>query len=150
MAKALAAARKAHGPLRVVSEGLLIYLEPAQVSCLAQKLHAEAYARWWLTDLISPMLPGMVGTHWPSNEAAASAPFRFAPRDSCKFFGPLGWHEEVFRSTLDESVRLNRAPPITRRWSAFTLPWWPGARESVRRMSGAALMTSSRQQSGHE
>ena len=150
IAKALAAARKAHGPLLVVSEGLLIYLEPAQVSCLAQQLYAEANARWWLTDLISPMLLGMVGTHWPSNEAADSAPFRFAPRDSCKFFGPLGWHEEDFRSTLDESVRLDRAPPMARWWSAFTLPWWPGARENVRRMSGVALMTSSRPLSGHE
>jgi O-methyltransferase involved in polyketide biosynthesis len=131
---------KGNGPTLVVSEGLLVYLQAAQVSALAQRLQAEGAARWWLTDLVSPMLLGMVGASWPSNEAAASAPFQFAPRDSASFFEALGWHETAFRSTLDEAVRLQRAPPMAQWWGAFVAPWWPGSRQNVQRMSGVALM----------
>ena len=138
--KVLAAARRAEGPLLVLSEGLLIYLEAEAVANLARRLHAEAPAHWWLTDLVSPMLLGIVGARWPTAEAAASAPFRFALRDSRGFFEPLGWHEQEFRSILDESIRLRRAPPMAQWWGTFALPWWPGIRESLRRMSGVALM----------
>ena len=136
---------KAKGPMLVVSEGLLVYLDAAQVSALAALLHAEQSARWWLADLVSPMLLGMVGARWPSNEAAASAPFQFAPRDSAGFFEPLGWHETAFRSTLDEAVRLQRAPPMAQWWGAFVPPWWPGSRQNLQRMSGIALMEATRQ-----
>lgn len=128
------------GPMLVVSEGLLVYLQAAQVSALAERLHADRAARWWLTDLVSPMLLGMVGASWPSNEAAASAPFQFAPRDSAGFFEPLGWHETSFRSTLDEAVRLQRSPPMAQWWGAFIPPWWPGSRQNVQRMAGVSLM----------
>ncbi len=128
------------GQMLVVTEGLLIYLDPNQVTALATSLSSMTAARWWLTDLVSPMLLGMVGAKWPTNEAAASAPFQFAPRDSAQFFEPLGWHEASFRSTLDEAVRLQRAPPMAQWWAALTAPWWPGSRENLRRMSGVLLM----------
>ncbi len=130
------------GQILVVTEGLLVYLKPVQVEVLAKSLNAVKTARWWLTDLVSPMLLGMVGAKWPTNEAAVSAPFLFAPRDSARFFAPLGWRETFFRSTLDEAVRLERAPPMAHWWSTFTAPWWPGARENMRRMSGILLMES--------
>lgn len=140
----ISASGKDKGPMLVLSEGLLVYLEPALVSALAEALHAEATAQWWVTDLVSPMLLGMVGSSWPSNEAAASAPFRFAPRDSADFFERLGWRETAFRSTLDEAVRLGRSPPMAEWWSAFVAPWWPGSRQNVRRMSGVVLMEAAR------
>jgi methyltransferase (TIGR00027 family) len=131
---------KAEGPTLVVSEGLLVYLQADQVSALAERLQEEGAARWWITDLVSPLLLAMVGARWPSNEAAASAPFQFAPRDSTSFFEALGWHETSFRSTLDEAVRLQRSPPLAQWWGAFVPPWWPGSRQNLRRMSGVALM----------
>jgi methyltransferase (TIGR00027 family) len=131
---------KDKGPMLVVSEGLLVYLQAAQVSRLADRLQAESTARWWLTDLVSPMLLGMVGASWPSNEAAASAPFQFAPRDSASFSEALGWHETTFRSTLDEAVRLQRSPPMVQWWGAFAPPWWPSSRQNLQRMAGVALM----------
>lgn len=136
--------RRVKGPMLVVSEGLLVYLDAAQVSALAALLHAEQAARWWLTDLVSPMLLDMVGARWPSNEAAASAPFQFAPRDSVGFFEPLGWRETAFRSTLDEAVRLQRAPPIAQWWVAFVPPWWLGSHQNLQRMSGVALLEATR------
>jgi methyltransferase (TIGR00027 family) len=140
----MALAEKGKGPMLVACEGLLVYLEPALACALAEALYAEAAAQWWLTDLVSPMLLGMVGSSWPSNEAAASAPFQFAPRDSARFFEPLGWREASFRSTLDEAVRLRRSPPMAEWWSAFAAPWWPGSRQNLRRMSGVVLMEAAR------
>lgn len=137
-------ARKGQGPLLVVSEGLLVYLAPTQVSVLGKILHAEKVAQWWLTDLVSPILLGMVGASWPSHQAAASAPFQFAPRDSASFFEPLGWREVSFRSTLDEAVRLRRSPPMAQWWGAFVAPWWPGSRQNLQRMSGVVLMEAAR------
>jgi methyltransferase (TIGR00027 family) len=145
LSHAISAAGKVEGPMLVLSEGLLVYLEPALVGSLAEALHLEATAQWWVTDLVSPMLLGMVGSSWPSNEAAASAPFRFAPRDSADFFGRLGWRETTFRSTLDEAIRLGRPPPMAEWWSAFVAPWWPGSNQNVRRMSGVVLMEAARE-----
>ena len=124
----------------VVTEGLLVYLQPEQVGALATSLKALETAQWWLSDLVSPMLLGMVGARWPTHEAASSAPFQFAPRDSARFFEPLGWREMSFRSTLDEAIRLQRAPPMATWWQACAAPWWPGSRENLRRMSGVVLM----------
>ena len=44
----------------VVSEGLLVYLTPAQVAALASDLAAPAPFRWWLIDLCSPRLLKML------------------------------------------------------------------------------------------
>lgn len=128
------------GKVLVVCEGLLVYLKPDQVVTLATNLNSATAVRWWLTDVVSHMMLCMMGSKWPTNEAAATAPFQFAPRDCVGFFERLGWREEAFRSILDEAVRLQRAPPMIQWWSAFAAPWWPGARENVRRMSGVVLM----------
>ena len=138
--RALALAGHGGGQVLVVTEGLLVYLQPEQVGTMARSLKALETAQWWLTDLVSPMLLGMVGARWPTNGAASSAPFQFAPRDSVRFFEPLGWREMSFRSTLDEAIRLERAPPMATWWRALAAPWWPGSRENLRRMSGVVLM----------
>ena len=73
-----------------MSQHEVIEIEPSQVSALATCLSSMEAVRWWLMDLVNPMLLGMVGARWPTTEAASSAPFQFAPRDSVEFFEPLG------------------------------------------------------------
>lgn len=136
----LAAARASGGPLLVIAEGLLVYLAQEQVSSLAQQLHAEPLARWWVTDLMTPLLLMTVGVLWQSQLFAANAPFRFAPYNSVKFFEPLGWREAEFRSIWDESLRLHRSVPLVRWWNAFSSLSLPGPHESLRRMAGIALL----------
>ncbi len=133
-------ARASGGPLLVVTEGLLVYLQPEQVSSLAQRLHAESLARWWLTDLITPLSLVTAGMLWQSHLFSTHAPFRFAPDNSARFFEPLGWREAEFRSTWDESLRLRRPMPLAWMWNAFGKPSLPGAHEGLRRMSGVALL----------
>ncbi|HXT15646.1 MAG TPA: class I SAM-dependent methyltransferase [Gemmatimonadaceae bacterium] len=92
----------------VVSEGLLIYLEPDQVATLADDLHAQPGFRWWLHDLASPQLLKMMGNMWGKSVDEGNAQFKFAPAESTKFFEPHGWRELAYRPTFEEGIRLKR------------------------------------------
>jgi methyltransferase (TIGR00027 family) len=139
----LALARASAGPLLVVTEGLLVYLERAQVARLARDLHDEPLARWWLTDLIAPLLLHTVGRRWQPQLAAARAPLRFAPADGGKHFAPLGWREAESRSIWDESLRLHRPAPLSWFWGPLGALWFPGAQQSLQRMASVVLLERS-------
>jgi O-methyltransferase involved in polyketide biosynthesis len=141
---AVAACRHRHlsadGPLLVVTEGLLVYLTPEQVGELALQLRLEAGARWWLADLITPFLQKATGLAWHAQLAKAQAPFRFAPDDAPRFFEQLGWQEEEFHSTWDDSLQLGRPAPHGRLWDALARWSAPAAHRAMKRMSGVALL----------
>jgi methyltransferase (TIGR00027 family) len=140
LSEVLAAAQQQGGPLLVLSEGLLVYLETAQVAHLAVRLHAEADARWWVTDLISPLLLDTVGVMWRPLLARAGAALRFAPADSAGFFARLGWHEAEFHPIWDASLQLNRPAPMAWWWNTFGAMALPGGQTSLRRMAGLAVL----------
>jgi methyltransferase (TIGR00027 family) len=129
-----------NGPLLVITEGLLIYLEPAQVAALARDLHDAAHARWWLTDLGSPMLLKLLEKQWLPRLEDGNAPFRFAPAEGTAFFAPFGWTETQFRSTWDEARRLDRTMPGAWLWTMLSRLQSAEKREAGRRMSGIVLM----------
>jgi len=92
----------------VVSEGLLVYLEPSAVAELAADLHVPASFERWLFDLASPTVLKRMEKIWGPHVAAGNAPFRFGPEEWVDFFTPFGWRLETYRSSWDESFRLNR------------------------------------------
>lgn len=127
------------GPLLVITEGLLIYLAPEQVSELATQLRNEPNTRWWLADLITPPLQRAMGMVWRSQLNAADAAFRFAPGDAEAYFRELDWRETEFHSTWTESIRLGRPAPSAFMWNSV-LKWAvPAAEIAMKRMSGVAL-----------
>jgi methyltransferase (TIGR00027 family) len=130
----------AEGPVLVITEGLLVYLEPGEVADLARDLHDVANARWWLTDLGSPMLLKMLERQWQPKLSQGNAPFRFAPAEGTAFFAPFGWRETEFRSTWDESLRLHRTMrgAWLWKWLAFLQP--SARRKAMQRMSGIVLL----------
>ncbi len=129
-----------HGPLLVVTEGLLIYLTPDQVGELATQLRGEASTHWWLADLITPLLQQTMGLVWSAQLQAADAAFRFAPGDAQAYFRDLRWLETEFHSTWTESMRLGRPAPNALVWDGF-LKWSaPAAEAALQRMSGVALL----------
>ena len=132
----------AHGPVLAITEGLLVYLEAEQVSELAADLHDIAHARWWLTDLASPRLLKMLERRWQPQLNAGNAPFRFGPEQGTAFFAPYGWRETEFRSTWDESLRLQRTMPNLWLWKLLHRLQSARQREQLRRMSGIVLMQS--------
>jgi methyltransferase (TIGR00027 family) len=122
----------------VVTEGLLVYLRPAQVQALAKDLHDRTACQWWLTDLVGPRALHMLRQVWALELGAAE--FRFAPMDSVEFFASLGWREHSFHSSQEEARRLNRAVRVP--WiSRFALMLSSASfREEYRRLSGVALL----------
>jgi O-methyltransferase involved in polyketide biosynthesis len=128
------------GPALVITEGLLVYLDPDQVTGLARDLHACAPLAWWLTDLASPRLIKMMERTWGRRLRAGGAPFKFAPAEGTAFFEPLRWREAEFRSNWEEALRLNRTMRGAKFWN-FVGRFYPKkTRESLRRMAGIVLL----------
>jgi methyltransferase (TIGR00027 family) len=124
----------------VVSEGLLIYLEPDQVASLASDLHAQPSFQWWLHDLASPRLLKMMSKTWGKSVAAGNAPFKFAPAESTRFFAPYGWREVVYRQTFEEGMRLKRTMRGARFWKLLGYLSPKKQREEFKRFSGNVLL----------
>lgn len=140
--RAVFARAAAHGPVLVVTEGLLIYLTRDQVTGLAHELHGAAQARWWLTDLASPMLEQFLKKQWSNRLAEGNAPMQFFPPEGSSFFEPLGFTEAEFRSSWDESLRLKRSMRMAWLWRILGLLQPKAKREAGRRMSGVVLLKS--------
>jgi methyltransferase (TIGR00027 family) len=97
----------------VVSEGLLLYLEPEAVASLAEDLHAQPVFQTWLFDLVSPGLLRGLQRSWGKTLAGGGVALRFAPPEGAEFFRPRGWNAVEVRSTLEEAGRLGRTMPLS-------------------------------------
>ncbi|WP_457097584.1 class I SAM-dependent methyltransferase [Lysobacter sp. P5_B9] len=129
-----------HGPVLVITEGLLVYLEPENVAELARDLHDVARARWWLSDLASPMLLKYLERQWQPLLKQGNAPFRFGPAESTGFFAPYGWRELEYRSHWDESLRLKRTMPNMWMWKILRWLQPKKRREAMNHFSGIILL----------
>lgn len=130
------------GPLLVITEGLLIYLEPSDVADLARDLHDIARAKWWLSDLASPMLLKYLERQWQPMLKDGNAPFRFGPAESSAFFAPFGWRETEYRPHWEESLRLKRTMPHAWLWNILRRLQPARQREAMKRFSGIILLES--------
>lgn len=92
----------------ILSEGLLIYLEPTDVADLAEDLRAVPTFRWWLLDLASPKLLEMMRKRYGKGMDPGKVPFRFAPPEGTDFFAAHGWSVAEMRYNLEEAHRLGR------------------------------------------
>jgi methyltransferase (TIGR00027 family) len=124
----------------VITEGLLVYLEPEQVAELASDLHAEPSLRLWLMDLASPGLLKMLEKSWGPVVRAGKAPFKFGPAESTDFFRPYGWREIEWRSQFHEGLRLKRTFPMAGFWSFLSRFTGEKRRAELLRFSGIALL----------
>jgi len=124
----------------VVTEGLLIYLTPDQVSALATDLHGPPTFHSWLIDLARPELLVLMQRYWGKSLGDANAPFQFAPEENTKFFEPLGWREVEFRSSMDEAQRLRREMPMMWLWRFLGRFRSAKVREQYKRFSGIVLL----------
>ena len=127
----------------VVSEGLLIYLEPAAVAELARDLAAQPAFRWWIFDLVSPRLLERLMKDRRRFLAPANAPFRFAPAENTRFFAPYGWREREFRSTWEDAKRLNRRMPGAWIYDLLLMLQPSEKRRRMRRMAGHVMLEAS-------
>jgi O-methyltransferase involved in polyketide biosynthesis len=122
----------------VITEGLLAYLEREQVARLAADLHAQSSFRRWLIDLASPQILKRINRSW--GKALARSPLIFGPAEGTLFFAPHGWREVEFRSTFEESLRLNRTMRFARFFQHLGRLYPKRMQERFRRMSGIVLL----------
>jgi methyltransferase (TIGR00027 family) len=124
----------------VVTEGLLVYLGPEQVSALARDLYKQPSFRWWLIDLASPRLLQYINRSWGKELQSGNAPFLFGPPEGTEFFRPLGWREIVYRSSGEEAHRLHREMKFMWLWRFIGRFYGKKKREEFRRFSGIVLL----------
>jgi methyltransferase (TIGR00027 family) len=91
----------------VLTEGLLIYLDPHDVDGLSEALKRPEVA-WWMFDFFSPALVRRLTKK--SASMLDSAPFKFAPADGVGYFENLGWTTLDAESTLLAAKRFHRLP----------------------------------------
>jgi methyltransferase (TIGR00027 family) len=91
----------------VISEGLLIYLNPEDVAGLARDLAAPPSFQSWIVDIASPGLLRMLAKRM-AKQLSQAAPFKFAPPEGPNFFIPYGWKPVEVRSLLKNAARLKR------------------------------------------
>jgi len=126
----------------VVTEGLLIYLAEESVAALGRDLAAQPSFRWWLIDLVSPMLLRRLSKTWGRTLDRANAPFQFAPAQGTRFFEPLGWREREFRSVWTDAKRLHRRMPGAWVYDLLGALTPPERRQQMERFAGNVLLES--------
>ena len=119
----------------VITEGLLIYLDPADVRALGTSLAATPGFTSWIIDLANPLLLQWMERSWGRAVARGNAPFRFAPAEGVEFFRPLGWQADEVRWGSDESHRLGREMRLMWLWRLLGRFASSERREQYRRMS---------------
>jgi len=103
--------KEAVGPSRnvlVMTEGLLLYLDEAQVRSLAMDLAAQTGIRWWMLDIASPALLKMMEKSM--GPQLANAPMKFGPANGVAFFEDMGWRATQVQSILRAAARFRRLP----------------------------------------
>ena len=103
----------------ILTEGLLIYLMPHDVSALAADLAQQPPFRHWVVDLVSPSLLDMMRSQ---TMQAPTAPYLFAPAEGPRFFTRYGWPPAEVRTLLKAASKIGRLPLMMR---AFA--WLPEA-----------------------
>jgi methyltransferase (TIGR00027 family) len=91
----------------VLTEGLLMYLEPSDVEALSAAFKRPE-AAWWMLDFSSPGLQRRMNKK--TRGLMHSAPFKFAPANGLAFFEELGWQAVEVESVFTVAHRYHRLP----------------------------------------
>jgi methyltransferase (TIGR00027 family) len=111
-----------HGADRVlvITEGLLIYLDEAEVSRIAADLAALPEVESWITDLAAPAILKMMQKGLGA--MLVNAPMKFAPANGVGFFEALGWRVVEVQSMFHAAARLRRLPLFLRLFALLPEP----------------------------
>ena len=104
----------------VLTEGLLVYLDDAQVRDLSRDIAALAGVRYWILDLASPAILEMMQKGMGA--ALTNAPLKFAPANGIAFFEALGWRVAQVHSIFHAAVRFRRLPWFLRLFALLPEP----------------------------
>jgi methyltransferase (TIGR00027 family) len=94
----------------VMSEGLLLYFSPEEVSALAKDLATGNHIQSWIIDLVSPGQLRLMQRTIEKHLTEAGAAFKFGPTEGPNFFRPYGWEPKEVQGYLKTAADLNRLP----------------------------------------
>lgn len=95
----------------VITEGVIPYLSPEQVSKLSADLVAEPRFAYWITEYFSPLVYPQL-KKGVRTKKMRNAPFLFYPDDWFGFFRALGWKRKDIRFSADIARRFGRRQPM--------------------------------------
>jgi methyltransferase (TIGR00027 family) len=91
----------------VLTEGLSMYLEAADLAALSGALKRPEVA-WWMLDFAFPGLKKQINKNIAG--ISENAPFKFAPENGLAFFEDLGWRAVEAESVFEAAHRFHRLP----------------------------------------
>jgi len=94
----------------VITEGVVPYINEADVADLADDLRQVDKVRFWITDYFSPQAIRFGAKL--RRQFMRNAPFQFAPKDWFSFFAAHGWKASEIRYLSEEAERLGRPIPL--------------------------------------
>ncbi|MGD1257283.1 class I SAM-dependent methyltransferase [Mycobacterium seoulense] len=120
----------------VLTEGLLMYLDDADVGSLSAALTRPEIG-WWMLDFAGPGLKKMMNKKMAG--MLQNAPFKFAPENGLAYFEGLGWQTVHVEALYLAAHRFHRLPLWMRplAWLPQPDPRHPGGRA----WSAVALLT---------
>lgn len=143
----------------VITEGILIYLERAEVETLAREIAGVVGAgggagagapgsqapasggpafTHWVLEVASPGLLRMLQKNIGVKLSEAGAPLKFAPEEGPEFFAPAGWRPADVKGMIKAAAKIRRLP-----WKMRPIAWLPeprGWKAGNRPWSGVCLM----------
>lgn len=120
----------------VLTEGLLMYLDDADVTALSAAIQRPE-VHWWMLDFAGPGLKKMMNKKMAG--MLQNAPFKFAPDNGLAYFENLGWRTVDVEALYLAAHRMHRLPLVMRplAWLPQPDPRHPGGRA----WSATALLT---------
>jgi methyltransferase (TIGR00027 family) len=94
----------------VLTEGLLIYLEPSQVVVLAKDLAGHPQLQRWILDIHSPGLLRLMQRTTGKQLSQVGAPFKFGPPEGPQLLEPYGWRAVEVQGLLKTAAHFKRPP----------------------------------------
>lgn len=93
----------------VITEGLLIYLTPENVTQLSRDLCNIQSFQTWILELASlPLMKMLMKGKIGESLISANAEFKFAPTEGIEFFKSLGWKPIRVESLVKTAAKLKR------------------------------------------
>ncbi len=122
----------------ILTEGVIPYLSPEQVTALSNDLIAQKRFAFWITEYFHPRVYRYLKAT-VRQAKMKNAPFLFYPDDWYGFFKKLGWTEKETRFSGEIAVEFKRKPPMPK-WAQFLMFAMPKrVKEESLRMSGYVI-----------
>jgi methyltransferase (TIGR00027 family) len=129
--------------LLILTEGVVVYMDVAEVAPLADDLRALSHVDSWIVDYISPESIKYRKRRGVDRQMKA-APFKFEPPDWFAFFAAHGWRQREIRYLAEDGRRWGRRPPLPwmiRLVMTLTAPFTPADRKGrFAKFSGYVLL----------